>query len=348
MVGIGIELKRERIVIRYKDKKWSWILEPRYWRNTIIWTTILLILPAAAYIINPVLANTIVTANIYAAIAIPMGLMTLGTGRLNFGPNFFIGIGGYAAALLSIHAGWGPLATLPVAIIASMFFALMFSPLVIVAKGLYYVLITLLLPQVFFEITTIYSDIFKGDTGLFGIIPLVDIGDAKANFMIIAYISTGIMLLYLLVINKIYTSRYGLIMATINDDEDVAHGIGVNINKIKILSFVFASGMIGVSGWFFAHYFSTFSGQTFLTLSYMTKILLVIFIGGRVKPFGAIVGAYFIAFLETFLTRVMGPIQAVIFPILLLILLFALPEGLFGLYRKRHYREYLPTMHVRR
>ena len=47
------------------------------------------------------------------------------------------------------------------------------------------------------------------------------------------------MLLYLLVVNKVLKSRYGLIMATINDDEEVAHGIGVNINLVKILSFLF-------------------------------------------------------------------------------------------------------------
>jgi len=46
--------------------------------------------------------------------------------------------------------------------------------------------------------------------------------------------------------------------------------------------------------------------------------------------------------------RYMGPIQPLVFPIILLILLFVLPEGLFGLYRKRRYREYLPTIHVRR
>jgi len=46
----------------------------------------------------------------------------------------------------------------------------------------------------------------------------------------------------------------------------------------------------------------------------------------------------------------MGDFQPVAFPIILLILLFVLPrgEGLFGLYRKRHYREYMPQIHVRR
>jgi len=345
---VDIEFKRDRIVIRYKEKKWDWMLEPRYWRNSIIWTSMLLIFPVFAFFASPGLINTMITANIYAAIAIPLALMTIGTGRMNFGPNFFIGIGGYTAALLSIAYGWGPLATLPFAIILTLLAALIFSPLVVVARGLYYVLLTLLLPLVFLEVTFIYSNIFKGDVGLFGIKLLVDLGNAKLNFLTVAYISTGIMLLYLLVVNKILKSRYGLIMATINDDEEVAHGIGININKVKILAFVFPAGMIGVMGWFLAHYFGTFAGITYLPLTFMLKILLVLIIGGRAQVFGCVVGGYFVAFLEMILIRTMGPIQPVIFPVILLILLFVLPEGLFGIYRKRRYREYLPTLHVRR
>jgi branched-chain amino acid transport system permease protein len=345
---VEIDFKRDRINIRYKNKKWDWLLEPRYWRNSLIWTAVLFIFPTVCYFVSPGLINTMISANLYTAIAIPLGLMTIGTGRINFGPNFYIGLGGYTAALLSIWLGWGPLVTLPFAVIVSLVAAFLFSPLVIVARGLYYVLLSLLLPSVFMELTMIYSDIFKGDTGLFGILPLVDIGNAKINFLLIAYISIAIMLLYLLVINKVMNSRYGIILATINDDEEVAHGIGVNINKVKILSFVIASGMIGVIGWFYAHYFSSFAGQTYLTLNFVTKVLLIMFIGGRAKLFGSVVGGYFVAFLETFLIRTMGPLQAVVFPVILLILLFTLPEGLFGLYRKRRYREYFPTIHVRR
>jgi ABC-type branched-subunit amino acid transport system permease subunit len=74
----------------------------------------------------------------------------------------------------------------------------------------------------------------------------------------------------------------------------------------------------------------------------------VIFIGGRAQVFGCVVGGYFIAFLEMILIATLGPIQPVVFAVILTVLLFALPEGLFGLYRKRRYREYLPTLHVRR
>jgi branched-chain amino acid transport system permease protein len=345
---VDFELKRDRVTIRFRTNKWEWMIEPRYWRNSIIGVTLLLIFPAAVYFINPGLINTMISANLLAAIAMPMALMGLGTGRVNFGPNFFVGVGGYTAALLSIAYGWGPLTTLPFAIIVTLFMAILYSPLVIVARGLYYVLLSLLLPFVFFEVTMIYTDIFKGDTGLFGIKPLIDTGNARINFLVIAYISIAIMISYLLVINKVMKSRYGLIMATINDDEEVAHGIGVNINKVKIISFVCSAAMIGVVGWFYAHYFSSFAGQTYLTFTFMLKIFLVMMIGGRTTVFGCIVGGYFVAFLEMILIRTMGPIQAVVFPVILLVLLFARPEGLFGLYRKRRYREYFPTIHVRR
>ena len=345
---VDIELKRDRVTIRLKDKKWEWIIEPRYWRNSILWVALLLVFPAVAYFISPGLINTMISANLLAAIAMPMALMTLGTGRVNFGPNFFVGVGGYTAALLSIAYGWSPMTTLPFAIIVTLFTAILYSPLVIVARGLYYVLLSPLLPFVFFEVTIIYTDIFKGDTGLFGIKPLLDLGNARINFLVIAYISIVIMVLFLWIINKVVKSRYGLIMAAINDDEEVAHGIGVNINKVKIISFVFSAGMIGVAGWFYAHYFSSFAGQTYLTFTFMLKIFLAMMIGGRTTIFGCVVGGYFVAFLEMILIRTMGPIQAVVFPVILIILLFALPEGLFGIYRKRRYREYFPTIHVRR
>ncbi|MCK9273491.1 MAG: branched-chain amino acid ABC transporter permease [Syntrophales bacterium] len=347
---VDVEIKRDRIVIRAGGKKWDWMIEPRYWRNTLYWTIGLLLFPLIAYFLSPGLINTMVAANIYAAIAIPLSLMTVGTGRINFGPNFYVGIGGYTAALLSIHLGWGPIATLPFAIILSLFAAVIFSPLVIMARGLYYVLLTLLLPLVFLEVTFIYTGIFKGDVGLFGIELLVQFENAKLNFLSAAYISAGIMLLYLLITNKVLKSRYGLIMATVNDDEDVAHGLGVNIAKTKIITFVCASGMIGIVGWFLAHYFGTFAGITYLPMTYMLKILLVFMVGGRAQVFGCVVGGYFVAFLEMILIRTMGQFQPVAFPIILLILLFALPrgEGLFGLYRRRHYREYMPTIHVRR
>ena len=347
---VSVDFKRDRVCIRYNQRKWDWVIEPRYWRNAILWTIALMIFPLLSYFFQPGLINTMITANIYAIIAIPLALMTVGTGRINFGPNFYVGIGGFTAALLSIHTGMSPLFTLPCARATAALAAFLFSPLVIVARGLYYVLLSLLLPLLFLEVTMIYSGIFKGDVGLFGVQHLFSFEKSRMNFLAAAYLSSGIMLVLVTIVNKVMKSRYGLLMATINDDEEVSRGIGVNINKIKIIAFVGAAGMLGISGWFIAHYFGTFAGITYLPLTFMLKILLVFMIGGRAQVFGCLAGGYFIAFLEMILIRTTGELSAVLFPVILLVLLFTLPrgEGLFGLYRRRRYREYMATSHVRR
>jgi branched-chain amino acid transport system permease protein len=342
------EVKREKLVLRAGTQKFEWHIEPRYWRNPFMYIAVLLVLPVLAYFFYPTLLPTLIDANLLAAIAIPLGWMTLGTGRMNFGPQFYIGAGGYAAALCSIHLGWPPPVTLIMALIAGLFFGLLMSPLAILSGGLYYTLLTLLFPLVFLEVTFIYTDIFKGDVGLFGIAPMVNVGSFTLNQLIICLGSLLMMLLYMFIVDKILRSKFSTSLAAINDDEEVAAAMGVNVNKMKIISFTIPAVMIAVVGWFYAHYYGTFSGITYLPLTFMLKVLMVNMIGGRVQIYGNVVGGYFIAFLELFLISVMGDYSPVLFPVILLILLLTLPEGLFGLYRKRRYREYLPALHVRR
>jgi branched-chain amino acid transport system permease protein len=342
------EVKRERLVLRAGGGKWEWHIEPRYWRNPLIYVGILIVAPVLVYFIYPPLLTTIIEANLLAAIAIPLALMTISTGRMNFGPQFYIGIGGYTAALLSIHFHLSPGLTMIAAALGGLVFGFLMSPLAIISGGLYYSLLTLLFPLLFLEATYIFSDLFKGDTGLSGVAPLVSTGFFSLNLLIYAFISLTIMLVYLFAMDKIFRSRYAIQMAAINDDEEVANSIGVNVNKVKILGFTIAATLVAVVGWFYAHYYQAFSGQVFLPLSFMLKIFMVTMLGGRTQIYGCVIGGYFIAFLEMILIRTTGDMSPVLFPIILLILLLVLPEGLFGLYRKRRYREYMPTLRFRR
>jgi branched-chain amino acid transport system permease protein len=333
------------MVFRFGDKKFEWPIETRYWRNPILGIGLLALLPIV-FSGRPDALSLIATANIYACIAIPLAWQMTGIGRLNFGPQAFVGIGGFIAALASVHFGWGPWATLPFAILGGLFFGFIFSPLTNIAKGLYFSLITLIIPLIFLEITYYFS-IFKGETGLYGIAPLVNVSSIKAEYIITGYMALIMMVIFLFVVVKVFDSRIGLYSAAINDDEEVANNLGLNIKRWKIISFVITSTMVAVAGWFAAHYFGTFSGVTYLQLPFMLKILLMVMIGGRGDVYGAVYGAYFVVILEKALT-VVGLAHYILFPLILLILLFALKEGIYGLYRMHRYREYYPTIRVRK
>jgi len=342
---VKIEHKRALLVIRFRDKKFEWPIETRYWRNPLLGILGLAVLPLI-FSGKADILSLIGTANIYAAIALPLGWQITGIGRLNFGPQFFVGIGGYVAGLISVHYLWGPWETLPVVILFGVVFGLLLSPLTSLAKGLYFSLITLIIPLIFLEVTY-YFTIFQGETGLFGILPFVSVKSMRIEYIITCYFSLILMIIFLYIIHKINTSRVGVYTAAINDDEEVASNLGLNIKAWKVICFVVTSVMITIVGWFTAHFYGTFAGVTFLPMAFMLKILLVVMVGGRGDVYGAIYGAYFVVLLERILTP-LGEVNYIIFPLILMILLYTLPEGLYGIYRKHRYREYYPKIRVRK
>ena len=73
--------------------------------------------------------------------------------------------------------------------------------------------------------------------------------------------------------------------------------------------------------------------MTYLPLDFMTKILIIVIVGGRAFLYGAIPGAYLISIVEDSL-RAFGPINYdAFFPLVLIALIVFLPrgEGLWGL-----------------
>jgi len=342
------EHRRARLVFHLGKLKLEWTIEPRYWRNPLLAVSFLLLLPLLLSLVGRADYMSLITsANVYAAVAIPLAWQMTGIGRMNFGPQFFMGLGGFAAGLLSIHLGWGPWQTLGVVILFSASVGLLLSPLTTLAQGLYFSLITLILPLMLLELTMVFTTLLGGEVGLSGIKPLFEFGSIHVEQIVSCYFSLLMMLVFLYIVDKTMRSRIGLFAAAINDEENVAEACGLNIKFWKMLCFVITSTMVGIAGWFLAHNDGVFAGSTVLPLTFMIKILLVVIIGGRGALYGCIVGAYFVAVLEKVLV-LLGAVNYILFPLVLLILLFTLKEGLYGLYRQHKYREYYPTMRVRK
>ncbi|MDI9610781.1 MAG: branched-chain amino acid ABC transporter permease [Archaeoglobales archaeon] len=352
-----IEPRRGRIIIHLLGRKYEWTVEPRYWRNPIFGLIIWLALPLLLYLTattvfhyQPIaLLSTLIFANLLIMMAVPFNLQTIGTGRLSFGPHFFLAVGGYTAALLSRDLGLSPALTLPAAFFVGALIALAISPITIISRGVYYVLITLLLPFILGEITYWRSDIFGAETG----IPNVELlfpttGNVTLDVVIFVYVSLAIALIFLFFVDRTLRSRYGLMMGVINEDEDVALSYGINVRQIKIITFTLTSGAMAVCGWFLAHYQGSFSGPVWLMPSFLIMVLLTATLAGKGAIYGVVVSAYIVATLRE-VTRVsFGELSVVILFLILLALLYTLREGFWGLYRKRRYREYEPSIRVRR
>jgi len=353
---IKIEPRRGRLIIYLMDRwRLEWTVEPRYWRNpliaAILWICLPLLIPfmPRGLPIGPTtLLTSLFMANVVAISAIAHSFQTIGTGRLSFGPHFFVVVGGYVAALLNKNYGLSPILTLLAAFAITALVGLAFSPLTIISRGIYFTLITIILPLILYELVFWRVDIFGAETGIPGISRLVSTGDVMNDYLICFYVSLAIALVLLLIVDKVLRSRWGFMLGVINEDEDVAASFGIETKKIKVIVFTLTSGVMGISGWLIAHYYGSFAGTMWLEPWLLIFILLSSVLGGKAAIYGAALGSYFVVLTRDLLRPFVGGVALLMLYAVLLATLYLLPEGLWGLYRKTRYREYVPTIRVRK
>ncbi|MEM1578219.1 MAG: branched-chain amino acid ABC transporter permease [Archaeoglobaceae archaeon] len=352
---VKLESRRGRVIIHLHRRKYEWTIEPRYWRNPIIGMIIWLLIPIIVIGISQFLSisalsliSTLIFANVICMIAIPLTVQIIGTGRVNFGPHFFAAIGGYTSALLSKNFAFPPFATLPASFAFGALIALGLSPITIISRGLYFVLITLLLPFILLEVAYWQSETFGAETGIPGVPMLIATGNVFLDNILYFYLSLLIVLILLFFADRVLRSRYGFLMGVINEDEEVAESYGINTAKMKIPIFTLTSGAMAIAGWFLAHYYGSFTGPAWLQASFLIIILLTTTLGGKGAIYGVAISAYVIAMLREVTRVAFGELSIVVLFLILLILLYLLPEGFWGIYRKKRYREYFPSIKIRR
>lgn len=354
---VRIETRRGRLIIdELFGRRYEWTIEPRYWRNPIIVFIAWLAIPLVVYgiyttvfnLVPVALLSTLIFANVLSIMTLSMGFQSIGTGRLNFGPHFFLALGGYTAALLNVNYNINPAITFIAAFAVGALVGLGLSPITVISRGVYFVLFTLILPLVLYQLAYWRSDVFGAETGIPGVEVLFSTGDIVLDLFFFFYTSLAIAAVLMFIYDKALRSKYGLLMGIVNEDEDLAQMYGINSSLIKVVTFTFTSGAMATAGWFLAHYQGSFAGPAWLTPEILALVLLTSTLAGKGAIYGQVVAAYIIVVLREILRGTSGELGLAILYIVMLVLLFALPEGFWGLYRKRRYREYYPTIKVRK
>jgi branched-chain amino acid transport system permease protein len=149
-------------------------------------------------------------------------------------------------------------------------------------------------------------------------------------------LSSGFALLTFAILAFVVLSPFGRALKAVRDDETAAEILGKNAYRFKIKSFVIGSVFAGLAGVLWAHY-ATFIGPGDFTLTETILVLLIVVMGGKGTFLGPVVGAVALIFFQEsvrFLrlppewTRLLGPLQQMIFGLLLVVLMVFRPEGI--------------------
>ncbi|MDR0784290.1 MAG: branched-chain amino acid ABC transporter permease [Treponema sp.] len=131
-----------------------------------------------------------------------------------------------------------------------------------------------------------------------------------------------------LLIKRLMASILGKGVSAIKYDEVAAEIMSVDTNRLKLLAFMFSSGLAGVAGGLFAHILGFINPASFNIMK-STEGLVMVYLGGM----GSLSGSVLSAVLFTFLLELLRPLQIlkwVFIPLLLILLMQFRPEGILG------------------
>ena len=302
-----------------------------------------------------------------AIVALGIDLIWGYTGLLSLGQGIFFALGGYAIAMHlllvtnndfttganglpkffenygvdNLPFFWQPFWSFPVTLIAIWVVPALIAGLVGYLifrnriKGVYFSIITQATLMVFYHFFNGQQKLVNGTNGLktsttelFGMI--VGSDDAQIVF----YRITLVLLPLAYLLCKFLTSgRFGDALIGIRDDEARVRFTGFNPVPFKVIVFLVAGGLAGISGALYTVQSGIVSPQ-FMAISMSIEMVIWVAVGGRGTLIGPIIGAVLVNYLRSLVSEALP--EAWLFDQggLFIFVVVLMPDGIYGWFTK--------------
>lgn len=260
-------------------------------------------------------------------LSVTMGLMNF----VNLAHGAFAMLGGYACVLLMTRAGVPFLASLPAAFVVAAIAG------VVLERSLYRRLYkSTHLDQVMFSIGLVFMavaattyffgpsqqpmrlpDYLRGQVNVLG----VDLGAYR--IFLIGVVAALTVVLHLLLVR----TRFGAQVRASVDNAVASAGLGINVDRVFVVTFAFGSGLAGLGGGLGVDILGL--DPTF-PLKYMVYFLLVVAIGGAGTIKGGLVAAMILGICDVAGKYYVPQIGSFIIYFLMVVLMILFPAGLYG------------------
>jgi branched-chain amino acid transport system permease protein len=309
-------------------------------RNPGLWPPILLVVVLGAipaFTGSATLREGIFLLLMYVALASSLNIFLGYTGYVSFGHIVFFGLGGYVGfyGLSVLH--W-PLALAAVAGgAAAGLLALAIGASVLRLRGAYFALATLGINEAMRAFVSNFGP-FGGPTGMSLDFSIYRTFGGPMQALWIAYFAMfAVTLLAILVSYAVKTSKFGLGLFSIREDEDAAMVMGVRAPSAKTMALVLSAVIPGVIGVLFFFKNGNIEPPDAFKLHTSIEIIVMVMLGGFGTVLGPVVGAAGYERLRSFLltSDPFKSLQLTIAGFVLLLIILFIPNGIIGWIRAR-------------
>lgn len=277
---------------------------------------------------NSYIVNILRLFFLYLALGQMWNLLSGYTGLVSLGQQAFVGLGGYAVAVMTQVYKMPIILGVLTAIIVSVVFALVISLPIFKMKGVYFTIGTWIVAEALsiyfvnwgfvnygigYNITAAYRAV---ETPLF--------------YLGTALVGLGSVALVVLILR----SKLGLALMSMRDNEAAAEVRGVKLYKTKLICFLIASTWIAVTGCMLAMNQAYIKPGSAFSIEWTIAMTFMVIIGGIGTIEGPIVGALIYVLLRQYLYEFPGWSNLILGAIAIVIIIVA-PKGIMGYLNER-------------
>jgi branched-chain amino acid transport system permease protein len=304
---------------------------------------ILPVLVVAALVLWPAIsgkaANRESAFTILKAIALASSLnILLGyTGYVSFGHIVFYGFGGYVGLYLLTEQELSLWFAMLAGGLASGILAFLLGKAILRLRGAYFALATIGVNEAMKAFVNNF-DLFGGPTGItlnFSVYKAY--GGAAQALQTSFYIGAGLALLAVLLSYVVRSSKFGLGLLAIRENEDAAEVMGVFAPNAKTWAYVLSAILPGMIGVLFFFKNGNVEPHDAFPLHASIELLVMVMLGGQGTVLGPILGAFAYQGMRGFLVTsdFFKDIQLSVSGALLLVIVLFIPAGAIGWLRHR-------------
>ena len=318
----GIKVRTEGIYALSSPRELSYLSVPR-----LVLIVGMLALP---FVMPSIYWQRVITITcIYALLALSFDFLAHFVGLVCLGGAFFVGTGGYLAAIANTTFGLPPWITVPLAaVLGGSLCTLLLLPC-LPLRGVYFAIVSLMYPLLLARVIEAL-DILGGTDGIMGI-------DSFPNRWVEQYFLIGILLLLMFGVRRLVNTDLGLVLRGVKDNDQAIRASGMSVTFYKSVA-VFIASVIGcLSGAYLVHIYM-WSGISQFALDFSILPIAATVIGGGGTLVGPVLGCLILVPISELL-RDFGTLRIVFYALILVAFIIFRSEGLM-VYGQRKYHQF--------
>jgi branched-chain amino acid transport system permease protein len=250
------------------------------------------------------------------------------TGYVSFGHVAFFGAGAYTGAILITTAGWSwPLAAVAGGV-GAVLLALLIGYPCLRLKGPYFAIAMLGLNEVLRALVSYFEGLTGGGNGLS--LPTLDA--TRHIYYVMGLLAVGVTGVTYLII----TSRFGLRLMTIREDEIAAEAMGIDTFHHKLAAFLLSAVGPGIAGALTARDQGYIEPISVFPLAVTVTMIVMVLFGGKGTVWGPVLGAVVLFVAQELVWAHYPYVHPLLFGAIIVTVVLLMPRGVLGLLQLKY------------